>query len=96
MRPLMMRTRGTKPPQLVDCPCQIASLNQQAVSLNHAFTIISTAFETKRRSHSGNVFSRVYAKAGSMWEPLERFRERALSRQQASAGKAVLFAEDGA
>jgi hypothetical protein len=37
----------------------IPALEKSAESLNHAFTLISEVFETKRRSHSGNVFERV-------------------------------------
>jgi hypothetical protein len=57
--PLRMKIRGTKLPSLLDCKCQIPSLEETAWSVNHAYTVISTAFEPKRRSHTGNVFEKV-------------------------------------
>lgn len=54
---LHLRLRGTKPPVLCGCKCKVPCLeNTEAVSLNHAYTLISAYFETKRISHSGNVF----------------------------------------
>ncbi len=55
--PLRLRLRGTKTPTLHSCKCKIPCLeDKEAVSLNHAYTLISTYFETKRISHAGNVF----------------------------------------
>ncbi|MCX5643219.1 MAG: hypothetical protein NTZ17_00820 [Phycisphaerae bacterium] len=54
---LKLRLRGSKTPALYGCKCKIPCLgDKEAVSLNHAYTLISTHFETKRISHSGNVF----------------------------------------
>jgi hypothetical protein len=76
---LMLKFRGTKPPVLLDCACHIPSLKQDAQSLNHAYTLISTAFEPHRRSHAGNVFLKVFClDAKSMlfenWVELETMR----------------------
>ena len=57
---LKLRLRGDKEPALEDCKCTIPRLNAEARSLNHAFTLLSTKYETKRISHTGNVFTRVY------------------------------------
>lgn len=57
---LRMMFRGTKQPALFDCGCNIPSLEETAKSLNHAYTLISTAFEPHRRSHTGNVFKKVF------------------------------------
>jgi len=54
---LKLRLRGSKTPALCACKCKIPCLEDtEAVSLNHAYTLISSHFETKRISHSGNVF----------------------------------------
>ncbi len=60
--PLFLKMRGTKPPMLLDCVCDIPSLRETAKdfepaeSLNHAYRLISTAFEPHRRSFGGSVF----------------------------------------
>lgn len=78
--PLKMMFRGTKQPALFDCGCEIPSLEETAKSLNHAYTLISTAFEPHRRSHTGNVFKKVFYKCRSKdyrngsWIPLEELR----------------------
>lgn len=71
---LRMKTRGTKSPILEPCSCYIPVLDQEAQSLNHAFTLISTEFETKRISHSGNVFQRGFVKKEDKWLSLDNLR----------------------
>lgn len=68
--------RGTKLSQLFPCSCILVDLNEEATSLNHAYTIASKKFETKRVSNTGNVFRHVYYKGKNGWEPLEWLRER--------------------
>ena len=46
--------------RLEDCICYIPSLKLEADSINEAYTRISEAFEPGRRSHAGNVFSKVF------------------------------------
>ncbi|MBI3249161.1 MAG: hypothetical protein HYZ50_21870 [Deltaproteobacteria bacterium] len=71
---LKMKTRGTKNPILEPCSCFIPVLNKESQSLNHAFTLISTEFETKRISHTGNVFQRGFVKKGEKWLSLDNLR----------------------
>jgi hypothetical protein len=65
-KPLILKFQGTKQPSLRDCPCEIESLKSEddrtwnAESLNHAYRLISTAFEPRRRSFGGNVFLKVF------------------------------------
>jgi hypothetical protein len=81
---LMLQVRGDQEARLSPCPCTIPSLNRTADSLNHAFTLISEAFETKRRSHSGNVFERVYTQVtAGKWQALDELRSEAIARMQA-------------
>ncbi len=75
--PLKLRLRGTKKGELYDCGCTIKALdNRGATSINQAYTLISQIYETHRRSHSGNVFEKVYCwdeKAG--WQKLGDLRD---------------------
>jgi len=58
---LCINLRSTKKGELLDCECLIPALaNEEAKSVNHAYSLISEHFETHRRSHSGNVFEKVY------------------------------------
>lgn len=80
LEPLRMMLRGTKLPSLFECECHITSLNKNADSLNHAYTLISTDFEPHRRSHTGNVFSKIYFQSTfndytrGYWIELDRLR----------------------
>lgn len=47
--------------RLVDCKCFIPSLDLEVKSINEAYTRISEAFEPTRRSHTGNVFAKVFS-----------------------------------
>lgn len=74
--PLILWHRGTKSSMLSACECSLPDLNEKATSLNHAYTIASKRFETKRTTNTGNVFRHVYHNVGARWEKLEWLRER--------------------
>lgn len=76
MEVLELRLRGYKDPCLEPCNCLIPILKQPARSLNHAFTLLSTRFETARISHSGNVFARAFYLTKKGWRPLNEARGR--------------------
>lgn len=57
---LKLKLRGTKKPQLLSAKCDIPALGKVANSLNHAYSLISQAYEIERISHIGNVFKKVY------------------------------------
>jgi len=77
----LLQIRGDQVAKLAPCPCFIPALDQKARSLNHAFTLISEAYETLRRSHSGNAFLKAYAKGDSgRWVSLDEFRLHAIQR----------------
>lgn len=64
-----------KSAHLNDCPCVLPTIsNLEARSVNHAFTLASRHYETRRRSNGGNVFLGVYFKDGSIWRPLKDLR----------------------
>ena len=90
--PLMLQVRGDQEARLSSCSCAIPCLNATADNLNHAFSLISVAFETKRRSHSGNVFERVYTQVTEgKWNTLDEIRIAAIAKLQASATNTASF-----
>lgn len=53
---------------------------ERAISLNHAYTLLSEKYETHRKSHTGNVYSRIfYQDSDEMWHPLSDLRSNALA-----------------
>jgi hypothetical protein len=62
--------RGTLEP----CRCKIPLLGIEAESLNHAFTLLSQAFEPERISHGGNVFRKGFTRLNSRWVSLDDLR----------------------
>jgi hypothetical protein len=82
---LWLQVRGDQEAGLSRCLCTITALGRPAESLNHAFTLISEAYETKRRSHSGNVFERGYVMSKSGWRNLDGLRLDAIARSQSGA-----------
>jgi hypothetical protein len=77
-QPLRIKLRGTKKGELEPCLCKIPSLTDlEATSINHAYTLISEKFEMHRKSHTANVFDKVYFfDSNGIWKPLEVLRER--------------------
>lgn len=50
-----------------------------AISLNHAFTLLSERYETHRLSHTGNVYERFfYKESDDCWYPLDNLRQGVL------------------
>ena len=83
---LWLQVRGDQEARLSPCLCTIPALRQEAESLNHAFTLISGAYETKRLSHSGNVFERAHTHVGSgKWKSLDELRLDAIQRMLSGA-----------
>ena len=60
---------------LKSCKISIPFLKKEAISLNHAYSILSEAFEKSRRAHSGNVFNKIYYKRNDRWNPLDILRK---------------------
>jgi hypothetical protein len=83
---LWLQLRGDQEAGLSPCLCTITALNRPAESLNHAFTLISEAYETRRRSHSGNVFERGYVMSKSGWQNLAELRLETIAKSLPSAG----------
>jgi hypothetical protein len=71
---LRLHLRGDQKAWLAECKCNIPATKKEAGSLNHAFTLASTQFETSRRSHNANVFNRAWTKRGERWVRLDELR----------------------
>jgi hypothetical protein len=87
--PLTLKFRGTKPPVLLDCECEIPALKEtdrdyvSAESLNHAYRLISTAFEPHRRSFGGSVFLKIFIppqNQNDKWTKLADLRDEAVEQ----------------
>lgn len=61
---LSVVARKNKTPTLLGCRCSVPALGISAFSLNQALTQISTMVETRRTSHTGSVFRRVFVYDG--------------------------------
>jgi hypothetical protein len=78
---LYIRIRGDQEAKLESCKCVIPALKLEATSINHAFTLISEAYETNRLSHTGNVFERTYTPVGpKRWQTLDDLRIKAIAQ----------------
>jgi hypothetical protein len=79
---LNLRIRARREATLMDVMCTSPFLEGRedppvAKSANHLYTLISTHFEPHRKSHSGNVFNKVFywsERAGN-WLPLRNLRD---------------------
>lgn len=71
---LALILRPGKNSVLTGCDCSIPALEGKAFSVNEAYSKISTAFEPKRRSHTGNVFQCVFVEVDDNLVPLENLR----------------------
>jgi len=78
---LKIRIRGDREAKLEPCSCLIPSLEREATSVNHAFTLISETYETERLSHTGNVFERAYTPVGpKRWQTLDDLRIKVIAQ----------------
>ena len=91
-QPLKLLLRGEKRPKLISCKCTIPVLDLEAESLNHAFTLITDAFEPERISRGGNVFNNLAAPDGDgHWELLDDVRKLYEDRLEERRHFALLF-----
>lgn len=59
--------------------------DEAAISLNHAFTLLSEVFEPWRKAHTGSVYQRyLYQEKNGHWYPLELLRNGAIAGQEQS------------
>jgi hypothetical protein len=78
--PLLLSMRGTKKASLSggSCKFRLGDKELNAISINNAYTIISEQLETKRKSHTGNVFDLCYYYEwkSAKWKSLNALREK--------------------
>lgn len=79
---LRLLMRGTRVAELQPCICDIGlEEGKMPASINEAYTRISEKLETWRRSHAGNVFSKVYfIDEDGEARPLSVLRDRAQAK----------------
>lgn len=85
--PLRLELRGTKHGRLLPVRCAIPALEgKEAISLNHAYRLISEEFEPKRISHAGNVFHKmVYLDHQGCFSSLDQLRAKFESQNYGTA-----------
>src|SRR5688500_1125755 len=88
---LMVRIRGGRVAGLLPCATNVplANKEEKAASVNQAYTALSELHETGRRSHTGNVFSKVYFKSGEFAQPLSVLRQQAQGRLDEESNKSI-------
>lgn len=57
--------------------------DETAISLNHAFTLLSEVYEPWRKAHTGSVYERFYyQEADEKWYPLALLRDAGIAQQE--------------
>jgi len=83
---LNLELRGTRKPALCDCICDICDQSLGIAmpgSVNQAYTRLSILHEPSRRSHTGNVFDKVfYMAADGKVRPLAHLRDASIAAFQ--------------
>lgn len=80
---LQIKLRGSKKPNLMSCKCKIEALdNIEAISLNQAYSLISEKYEIQRKSHTGNVFDKIYIKEKYGFIKLENLRNNLIAKNE--------------
>lgn len=57
--------------------------DEEAISLNHAFTMLSEVYEPWRKSHTGNIYDQFfYQEEDGKWFPLSLLRDARVAKQE--------------
>jgi hypothetical protein len=95
----LLRYRGDQKAWLDECQCDLPELTPRpekpAASLNHAFTLASSKYETKRRQHTANVFNRAWAHVNGGWQRLDKLRTDAIETRLSNTRKAAAAGDGG-
>ena len=74
------------PPDSIELPAGVAS--EGAISLNHAFTLLSEVYEPWRKAHTGSVYERFYyLESDGKWYPLALLRDAGIAQQEQKIAK---------
>jgi hypothetical protein len=85
--PLGLLLRGAKRAKLQDCSCVVEAVGEHAVSLSHAYAVVTRHFQPLRRSFGGNVFLHGHYLEGECWLPCDDLRQR----HEARLGRIIAF-----
>ncbi|MER2508386.1 MAG: hypothetical protein ABTQ27_06450 [Amaricoccus sp.] len=70
----------------IELPAGVAS--EGAISLNHAFTLLSEVYEPWRKAHTGSVYERFYyLESDGKWYPLALLRDAGIAQQEQKIAK---------
>lgn len=77
---LRLHLRGTKQAQLEPCACLLECFPEDlsVLSINQAYTRLSEKYEPTRKSHAGNVFTKVFYCEGKTMLPIDELRIRSV------------------
>jgi hypothetical protein len=82
---LWLITEGFSPSDLRSSTIELPTCvsDERAISLNHAFTLLSEVYEPWRKSHTGNAYQRfLYKEKDGNWYPLELLRDAKLAEKE--------------
>lgn len=82
---LWLRLEGMRPIGLISSSITMPGFisKEPAISLNHAFTLLSETYEPWRMSHTGNVYTRFfYQESDGLWYPLELLRQAEVAESE--------------
>lgn len=82
---IWLHLEGTRPKGITTSNVNLpeAIFQEPADSLNHAFTQLSEQYEPWRKSHTGNIYTRVlYEEANGKWYPLQTLRSAAEAKEE--------------
>lgn len=80
-----LQLQGTRPTGILTSQIGFPVLGDQGIfdSLNHAFTTLSEIYEPWRKSHTGNIYTRVlYKEKNGRWYPLDVLRDAAIAKDE--------------
>lgn len=82
---LWLTIRGNKAEALTASQIRLPDdvSRDHAISLNHAFTLLSEVYEPWRKAHTGNVYDRfLYQEADGLWYPLKLLRDASVAKEE--------------
>jgi hypothetical protein len=80
-----LQLQGTRPTGILTSQIGFPVLGDKGTfdSLNHAFTTLSEIYEPWRKSHTGNIYTRVlYKERNGKWYPLDVLRDAAIAKDE--------------
>ena len=82
---IWLELQGLQPKGLTTSSVKLSEdiSSERAISLNHAFTMLSESYEPWRKSHTGNIYDRLlYKESNGKWYPIEVLRNTAIMKDE--------------